>query len=217
MDFDGDDDLAIGAPGEDLGDIVNAGAVHVLYSSPSGGVNTSDTDFLSQDNLSDSQDAQPGDSFGYSLVSADFKASASTEDLAIGVIGEDVGGKRDAGAVEVVYGVRNSGLGTSGQLFTQNTADVEGSAERDDNFGESVAAGFYDQDDHADLAISAPGENLNRGKRGQGAVHVIYSNGGTGAAGLSPSGSTDDQMWSQDSSGVVGSAENNDLFGRSIA
>jgi hypothetical protein len=91
-------------------------------------------------------------------------------------------------------------------LWSQNSPGIEGVAEAGDLFGDALAAGDFNGDGRADLAIGAPGENNARG-----VVHVLY---GAAAGGLSATGS---QLWSQDSPGIAGVAEANDFFGNTLA
>ena len=72
-----------------------------------------------------------------------------------------------------------------------------------DSFGDALAAGDFDGDGAADLAIGAPGENVGHVA---GVVHVLYGSG----AGLAAAGS---QLWSQDSPGIAGVAEAGDELG----
>ncbi|MGH3935154.1 MAG: FG-GAP repeat protein, partial [Pseudonocardiaceae bacterium] len=95
-------------------------------------------------------------------------------DLAIGVRGEAVGGRVDAGAVNVLYGGTQGPGGWSGvgsQLFTQSGAG--GSAEPADGFGTVVAVGNFNGDGFGDLAVGAPGETVGA-VRDAGAVNVLY-------------------------------------------
>jgi len=59
-------------------------------------------------------------------------------DLAIGAAGEDVGAATDAGAVNVQYGSSTGLPGPGGQLFTQNSPGVGGTAESGDGFGSAL-------------------------------------------------------------------------------
>jgi hypothetical protein len=122
-------------------------------------------------------------------------------DLVVGALNEDVDAAVDAGGVNVIYGSAG-GLTTAGdQFFSQATTNVEGVPESGDWFGLSVAAGDFDGDGFADLAVGVPGEDA-----GKGAVEVLYGS----ASGLSASG---DQLWTQDSAGILGVGEDGDLFG----
>src|SRR5688500_14283099 len=99
-------------------------------------------------------------------------------DLAIGVPGENAA----AGAVSVIYGDA-TGLSTSrvgDQLWTQDSAGVQGDAEAGDNFGYAVAVGNFDDDAYDDLAIGVPYENLTTTSAGR--VNIIYGS----SSGLSP-------------------------------
>jgi hypothetical protein len=60
------------------------------------------------------------------------------DDLAIGVSGEDVGAAADAGAVNVQHGSAARLPGPGGQLFTQDSPGVGGSAESGDGFGSAL-------------------------------------------------------------------------------
>ena len=103
-DFDGNghDDLAVGVPNEDLGALVDAGAVNVLYANDSGRLQVGG-DFWHQTLPGFEADPFPFDAFGRSLSAADFDGDGSSE-LVIGTPGDDVGGVGGAGSVEVLAG-----------------------------------------------------------------------------------------------------------------
>ena len=128
--FNDDDvmDLAVGAPGETVGGRPDAGAVSVFYGSAGGLPTTSQT--LLQGN------PELGDRFGTALVAGFFNADQG--DLAVGAPGEDVGAATDAGAVNVQYGSSTGLPGPGGQLFTQNSPGVGGTAESGDGFGSAL-------------------------------------------------------------------------------
>ncbi len=94
-------------------------------------------------------------------------------------------------------------------MWHQDSPDIEGGAEQGDQFGYSLAAGDFDGDGYADLAVGVPEEDVG-GVSLAGAVNVIYGS----ADGLSEVG---DQMWHQDSPGILGDAEPGDQFGHSLA
>jgi len=143
-DFNGDgkDDLAIASTNEDLGSIVNAGAVEVIYGSSSGLSATSPRadEFFNQDSSGVDDTAERDDYFGSSLASGDFNNDGK-DDLAIGVQGESIGSIQYAGAVQVISG-SSAGLSTSSpltdQFWTQNSESVKDSSEPNDSFGHSL-------------------------------------------------------------------------------
>jgi FG-GAP repeat len=100
----------------------------------------------------------------------------------------------------VLYG-SVGGLTTSGgQLFTQ----VGGNPEIGDQFGSALAAGDFNNNSFADLAVGAPFEAVGSAG-GAGAVSVLYGS----AAGLTTSGG---RLFTQ----VGGTVEANDLFGWAV-
>lgn len=171
-DFDGDGyaDLAVGVPEEDLGSpaVTDAGGVNVLYGT-SGGLTSSGDQFFSQEVLS----GDPGtlayrDEFGAALATGDFDGDGY-EDLAIGVPGEG----SDYGQAHVIYGSA-SGLATAGtQTFSSNTPGIPDNREQYDRFGSALAAGDFDGNGVADLAIGVPGEGLD-GAAEAGEAIVVY-------------------------------------------
>ncbi len=126
FDHDGYDDLAIGAPSEDIADNADAGAVVVLYGSATGfqasrGIALDQNDGVAFGELQGA--AEAGDLFGASLVVGDFNHDGF-DDLAIGAPGEDVGSKQEAGAVNIVFGGAN-GLTPSGNKLIDQDGGVD--------------------------------------------------------------------------------------------
>ncbi|GAA4998611.1 FG-GAP repeat protein [Streptomyces siamensis] len=79
-------------------------------------------------------------------------------DLAVGVRGEEIDGKNNAGGVHVFKG-RASGLsGTGSQWFARNTPGVPGALTADDQFGGLVRLRDTNGDGRADLHVSATGD-----------------------------------------------------------
>jgi hypothetical protein len=192
---DGFADLAVGAPFENVGATVDAGAVSVLYGS-AGGLTTSGGQLFVQPVSA----VEAGDEFGWSLASGDFN-NDGIADLGVSAPFENVGATANAGAVSALYG-SGAGLTTGGaRTFTQPVSAVE----VDDGFGFSLAAGDFNNDGFADLGAGAPFETVGNIVEG-GAVSALYGSGG----GLSTSGA---QTFVQ----PVSAVEELDEFGWSLA
>jgi hypothetical protein len=212
-DFDGNgrDDLAVGVPAEDLfaGGAVrpNAGVVQILRGSAAGLV-AAGNQLFSEDTAGIIGFVEANDNFGYSLATGDFNNNGIA-DLAIGIPYEDVGAVANAGTVNLIYGTA-AGLTPAGnQVWLQDSAGIADVTEPGDLFGFSLAPGRFDAAPPADLAIGVPGEDLG-GVGNVGAVSALY---GT-AAGLGAAGN---QLWSQNSAGVLDANELNDYFGMSLS
>ena len=206
-DFDGDgrDDLVVGIPGEGVGGSARAGAVQVLYGSASG-VSARD-DLWHQDDAGIQGTVRTGDRFGGSVAAGDFDGDGN-DDLVVGIPGENPSGRRDAGAVQVLYGSA-SGLSARDNLWHQDSDGIKGGSERFDSFAHAVVVGDFDADGADDLAVGVAGEGIG-GKLHAGAVQVLY--------GAAPGGLTArDQLWHQDTDGIAAVAEPADEFGASIA
>ncbi len=203
---DGYADLAVGIPYEDVGAIVDAGAVHIILGSPNGLINSGNK-IWHQDKNRVRDIAEAGDRFGYALAAGDYNGD-NYVDLAIGIPFEDVGAIENAGAVYTLYG-GPSGLLPQGNLYHQDTPNVEGAAEANDYFGITLAAGRFDAGVYDDLAIGVWGEAIGTASNA-GAVNVLYgSAGGITAA--------NDQVWHQDVAGIAGVSEVEDQFGYALA
>eukprot|EP00913_Durusdinium_trenchii_P008806 g8272.t1 len=226
-----EDDLAIGAPGEDVGSQVDAGAVTVIYGRSGTGLLLSSSRMFHQ-NTEDGSDEVPGqaedfDYFGSSLAIGNL-GNGSVADLAVGVPGEDIGSIRDAGAVNVFYGTAADGLKVAdSDIWSQNSDGIKGGSEAYDLFGTAVAIGDYNGDGTGDLAIGVPGESievegdliidengdtytrLDLDKVSAGMVNVIYG----GSGGLT----TSDRVYHQNTEGIAGKVEENDAFGSWLA
>jgi len=209
-DFDGDgfDDLAIGSPGETHGEDVDAGQVQVIFGSTSG-LSAARGQIWHQDRPGVNGDTEIGDMFGNALAAADFNADG-IDDLAVGVPGEGIPGVLfeydQAGAVQVFYGQWGVGLVTTGANWIQQGGLVPGNVGDRDRFGQTLAAGDFNNDGVADLAIGAPAELTY-----SGTVSVVM---GWFGFGLTRRGA---QVWTQDSPGVTDTVESYDQFGFSLA
>jgi hypothetical protein len=152
----GPDDLAIGAPSENVGSTVDAGAVTLIDAADDGsGLGGVQERFFQGDSGVPGA-SETGDRFGAALAGGLFGSGGI--DLAVGVPGEDVGSAGDAGAVVVLVGP------TLHQLFTQGGAttggSVPGASESGDQFGAALGTGDFDGNSADNLVIGAPGEDL---------------------------------------------------------
>jgi hypothetical protein len=201
-------DLAIGAPFEDVGMVLDAGAINVLYGSANRLTATGNQQWL-QGSGGIIGVAEDGDTFGFALASGDFNNNGF-DDLAIGAIGEDIGTIVDAGSVNVLYGSAARLTATGNQQFFQGSGGLVGTAEEGDFVGAALSTGDYDNDTFADLAIGAPFEDIGT-LLDAGAINTLYGSAST----LIPTGAQ--QFFQGSSGGVAGTAEEGDTFGSSLA
>ena len=192
---DGFADLAVGAPGEDVGSREAAGAVSMLPGSAAG-LTTSGGQLFTQVGGA----VEAFDLFGWALAAGDFNNNGFA-DLAAGAPAEAVGSAGFAGAVSMLPGSAAGLTASGGQLFTQ----VGGNPEIGDEFGWALTTDDFNNDAFADLAVGAPFEDVGS-RDGAGAVSMLPGS----AAGLTASGG---RLFTQ----VAGTVEARDLFGFALA
>ncbi|HSJ19327.1 MAG TPA: integrin alpha [Nocardioidaceae bacterium] len=173
----------------------------MLYGTATGLTGTG-SQFFTQDTPGVGSTAEEGDSFGAALAAGDFNNDGFA-DLAVGAPFES-SNLPEVGAVNVLYGTATGLTGTASQFFTQDTPGVGSTTEAFDSFGFALAAGDFNNDSFADLAVGAPFESSNLPE--VGAVNVLP---GT-ATGLTGTAS---QFFTQDTPGVGSTTEAFDLFG----
>src|SRR5262245_45765207 len=115
-DFNGDGfaDLAVGSPFENVSNVDDAGAVHVLYGSASG-LTATNNQLWSEAVIPSGSGPEPSDQFGTALASGDFNGDGYS-DIAIGVPRQDCFSESNCGAVHVLYG-SSTGLTTTGRQY----------------------------------------------------------------------------------------------------
>jgi hypothetical protein len=149
--------VAIGAPGEDVGSVKDAGSVTVLK-------RTDETIYpgvgLTQATKGMSGTVEAGDQFGAAVAYRDDRT------LAIGVPGEDLGSVVDAGSVQIVR-VGKTKLSFPSPSITENSPGTAGVVQADSRFGTTVT-GVPGGDDEAIFAISSPFQD-------GGSVYVLSS------------------------------------------
>ena len=154
-------DLVIGAPGENVGGIVDAGAAN-FFPDRSASLPTVSTQTFLQDN------PEPGDHFGAALTAGPFNG-VGLHDLVVGAPGENVGSIVDAGAANVFYGGDDAVPSVSDQTLLQDNVEAG------DRFGAALTVGFFSDPSQSfvDLAVGAPGENVGA-TVDAGAANVFY-------------------------------------------
>jgi hypothetical protein len=211
---DGFEDLAVGAPGETINGAAGAGAVQIVYGTAAGLI-AANTQFFHQGGAVGDTPEQ-GDGFGASLAVGDFNNDRFS-DLAIGVASEDItiAGTTlpNAGRVHVLYGSPAGLTLVNAQIWDQNSDGIPGEVSDVTFFGQALAAGDFNGDTFADLAIGVPGEDYPAGNAtrfNRGEVNVVYgSNIGLSFATR--------QEWNQDTPGIEDLGEQNDRYGAALA
>ncbi len=208
--------IVVGTPGAPIGSIDQAGAA--LAFKPS----------LNPDNIpqplfgigqnatgAGDERAETGDSFGTSVAMAPYRPSVSTTTtdslVAVGVPNEDVGAKSDAGGVQLLQ-ISESGSVAESQWITQDTADVEDTAETDDYFGQRVAAvntnhGVFSTSTTMRLAVGVPGEETSADAQDSGGVQILPM--------LDSAGASD--SWLRPGSGIPSAPAYRQYVGMSVA
>jgi hypothetical protein len=198
-------DLAVGVPGEDQ----RTGAVNVIYGS-STGLASPGNQLWTPSTLGIPRGAEEPQGFGVATAAADFGRGAPA-DLAVGLPGQDVGACTspadcmfDAGAVSIIYGSAAGLTAAGNQLWTQDSAGIQDTAGQADNFGRALTAADFGRGGQADLAVGVPSLDS------PGEVSVLYGS----ATGLAAAGN---QLWTQDTPGMLDTGEVTDGFGFALA
>ena len=211
-DFNGDHraDLAVGAPEEDLGTTLDSGAVTVLDGSSSGLTARGSGQWSLH--TAGLQRAYPPNNyvgwshFGSALAAADLTGDGDA-DLVVGAPSDSASDVGFEGTITVVMGASSGLTVTGSEVWSQNSPGIPGTAEIDDEFGISLCVGDFNGDGHPDVAVGAYEGIGAAGNAGD--VTIIYVT----HAGLTAAGA---QAWSQNSTGIIGTAEPNDLFGSAV-
>ncbi len=147
-----------------------------------------------------------------SAVSGDFNHDG-VADLAIGAPNQTVNGAANAGQVQILYGAHPGSLFKVGLVDANNQllsqASLGATAQNNENFGFSLAAADFNGDGFTDLAVGAPGHTVD-GSTGAGAVYILFGS----KTGIKTTGF---QIWTQNSTNILDTAESNDKFGSALA
>jgi hypothetical protein len=162
-------------------------------------------------NISSAQTLKPGvitaigdiDADGYGDIVSGASWNTTTED------GTPIPDSGKGGKVWVTRGSDGGPLTGAATGITQDTAGVPGTAETNDWFGYELDLGDVNDDGFLDLAIGVAGENIGP-DTDTGTITVLYGS----ASGLDTTAAP--QSFSQDTAGVPGTAEDNDMFGLDV-
>ncbi|MEU9731132.1 VCBS repeat-containing protein [Streptomyces sp. NPDC048002] len=143
---DGYGDVAFSAQGAYVNGKKNASQLVVLYGSASG-VSSAKRSTISQNTTGVPGTAETGDVFAGDTAFADFN-NDGYDDIAVGSPGEDMGSDTDGGSLAILWG---SASGITGKGVT--VADPAPSTH--DYWGSTLAAGDFDGDGKADLAVGS--------------------------------------------------------------
>lgn len=94
-------------------------------------------------------------------------------DVAVAAPAATVNGRSWAGRVAVVYGTASGLDPAKHQLISQNSAGIPGSAEKDDEFGRSLAVADLNRDGYSDLVVGAPREKAGSAEDA-GTVVIVW-------------------------------------------
>jgi FG-GAP repeat len=213
-DFDGDGfwDLAIGVPGDDVGQAGNEGSAAIVYGSRDG-LTSANAKVLKR-TMTGAPDASV--SFGAALAAGDLDGNGKA-DLAVGAPGCYRYVSCNGGSVGAFYGTDAGLTAVGSQAWDQDSPGIEDDVEPGDGFGASLAIGDFDADGFRDLAVGVPQENVTICLPttywcGDGAVAILPGSG----TGLTAANS---QLWHLEVAGVPGNADTDekDDFGTSLA
>jgi hypothetical protein len=181
FDNDTDDDLAIGIPGDDSPIAAESGKIAIVRGGISG-LFTTGVGVFSQDSNGIVDTREAHDQFGRTMVAGNFNGDAY-DDLAVGAPSETAGSVGLSGFVNVIFGSLTGLTGTGSQGFSQDTAGIQGGCETSDAFAFALAAGDFNGDGQAELAVGVPYEDISSGAN-NGVVNVLYGS----AAGITADG-----------------------------
>ena len=207
FDQDGFDDLAVGAPGEDIDGVVNAGAVEIRYGAADRNAALETRRFLLHENLSGvAGSCSTEDRWGEVLAAGDLDGDGFDE-LVVGAPSESVNGNGDAGRIWIFYGGNAGIVITGSQIIDEDTSNIQSGAFGNDHFGQSIAINDRNGNGFDDLAIGV--DHWDAVAR-SGGVHLILCN-------ASGPIFTTDFLVTQDTSGFADQEEEFDHFGWAVA
>ena len=168
---DGYDDVVLGIPGDyrcwpHIGVCGHVGAVMVLYGTENGATASGD-DYWGQRSNGVPGYVGVGDEFGASVTTGDLNEDGY-DDIIIGIPGETVSSRNDAGAVQILYGSANGSTTDGAEMLYVSQSAFTGTSQTNARFGSAITV--IDND----LIIGAPGNTVS-GITAAGSIYY-YSN-----------------------------------------
>ena len=207
---DGKDDLAIGVPNESLGSATATGGVIVLKGSSTGIVTTTGALWLDQNVSGIPGSSESGDGFGWSLAIGKVNKDAYG-DLLIGTPFENLNDDGDgSGMVTQLWGSASGVSLTKATSLTgeQITHAVKVTGTYVFDLGFNVSVGDTNKDGYGEVILGVAGAEIDWHFAPGAVVSIVGRSTGLSTTGV--------KVISQSSSGVAGSAEDEDWFGDSI-
>ncbi len=202
---DGCDDLIIGTPFEDIGSLVDAGAMHCIYGTPGVGLRPDGSTWIYQDIVAEHR-SEEGDLFAYALIAG--SVAQGPDFILASSPGEEwQGGPNNAGQVMILQYPFGNPIQPL-KIWNQDTPGVLDVAEAGDHYGSAVTVGDFNGDQFLDLALAAFLEDISTSVDA-GMVHVTLGDNTV----MTFEG---DQVWHQNSGGVPEAAQPGDCLGWSI-
>lgn len=169
-DFDGDgiDDLAVGAPYEEISAQVGAGAFHALFLSASGLSTANDKLFYLGNNMP--RTPAEDENLAWSLAAGNFDTHVAGDELAVGAPGTALGELLQAGTVWLLSDLDGT---TSATPIDLDDAGMPDDAQFGDFFGCALAAGQFDGVGVDDLAMTACRRTVDS-QSDAGRIYVHY-------------------------------------------
>lgn len=166
-------ELVIGAPGENVLGLADAGIVHVVPGVVGGRLAVASAIAIDARALPLPHGPQAGGSFGEALAVGKLSPTLGPFELVVGAPHHDVGGVVDAGLVATFASsslLTSPSFPATGKVLT--AASFGQVAEAGAELGHALAVGDASGDAIGDLAVSAPGQSA-AGKSAAGAVYLV--------------------------------------------
>jgi hypothetical protein len=186
--------VMVGAPGEDVGAVQDAGSVWFLRVNAAGAPIASQS--WSQNSAGVPGRAEIRDHFGGVI-------DARHGSVVVGVPDEDSGSRPDTGMIQTFQQKSSTGTFGVGKAITQNTPGIPGTMQAGDRFGAAVVIGVALRcQESLDVAVGTPGEDVGA-KKNAGVVTLISLGTGSDCKAKAL----------RQGSGLAGSAESGDQVG----